>query len=246
MGVDLVTDSVGGFLVPRAFVAERFKPLEVRFHIQSVNHLTPRAQKCKVVYMNEGGAHETVELDPESIDTSAAQRKARIRAGMMEAFAEGVRRCLSNPPDTWRVRKAADRVWQIVDAEGGDRGGRYATKRLALAALASGRPQRKWRDRVDWYLGQSSDPRTRELAADERAIVSQVVSELDLIEWSDQDNVRYCIEVTRAGRLEVHLFGADSYDLWGYDAAGKYSGPHDRAPFQCSPFHTEHDDEVSA
>lgn len=42
------------------------------------------------------------------------------------------------------------------------------------------------------------------------------------------------------GELAEHRFGEDGYDIWGYDRDGRYDGVYDHAPFQCSPFPTEH------
>ena len=177
----------------------------------------------------------------DDVEDGGVERKARIRAGMVAAFADGVRSCLSNTQDGWSVAKVADRVWKVADASGADRGARYTTRCAAIEELQGGRLQRQWRDRVDWYLGDSSDPRTRALADDERAAVEQVVAELGTIEWSDPHGGRCRIETNLGGQLRVHEFGDDGYDLWGYDHNGHYSGPHDHVPFRRSPFHTADD-----
>lgn len=48
------------------------------------------------------------------------------------------------------------------------------------------------------------------------------------------------LEYTLSGELQEHVFGPEGYDVWGYDADGNYNPTWDRAPFQRSPFATEH------
>lgn len=52
--------------------------------------------------------------------------------------------------------------------------------------------------------------------------------------------LRVRVERNTDGALQEHSFDEAGYDIWGYDRDGRYEGLHDRAPFQRSPFPTEH------
>lgn len=165
------------------------------------------------------------------------ERKTRIRAGMLEQFAKSARLHFGSHPDTWSVAKAAERSWQIVDQSGVDHSARrWPTKRAAKEELGTGRHHRQWEENTAWLLGSSTDPRLRQLAADERDVVDSVLSELQPVVWTDGAGHRHVIEQASDGRFSDHCFNPLGFDLWGYDGAGKYSATHDRAPFQRSPF----------
>ncbi|SLF57494.1 Uncharacterised protein [Mycobacteroides abscessus subsp. abscessus] len=53
------------------------------------------------------------------------------------------------------------------------------------------------------------------------------------------------IETRLDGCPGEHYFDDEGYDVWGYDQMGSYCRTYDRAPFQASPFRTEHTGEVA-
>src|SRR4051812_13523151 len=105
------------------------------------------------------------------------ERRARIHAGVLASFEEGVRYHFANPPETWTVRKAAERCWHIVNAAGGTVGS-FKTKRVAEEAIKYGVAARNWRERDEWCRGTANDPRNRALTDEEREIVARVLAEL--------------------------------------------------------------------
>ena len=60
----------------------------------------------------------------------------------------------NNPPHTWTVVKAAERVWQVRDNDGGVRTS-AKTKREATELLTSGFYFKLWHDRDAWYKGHT-------------------------------------------------------------------------------------------
>src|SRR6185295_14021852 len=93
----------------------------------------------------------------------------------LQRFESGLRYHFDNPPETWSVRKAADRSWHIVN-RAGDALDRFTTRRAAEEDLANGggRYGRIWRERDDWYRGTSRDPRNRKFTDDEQQIIDRV------------------------------------------------------------------------
>lgn len=107
-----------------------------------------------------------------STTESPEQRRARIHADVLASFESSVRYHFANPPESWTVRKAAERRWHVVNAAG-DVVDSFTTRKDAEAELArdGDRYGRIWRDRDAWYRGTSTDPRNRALSGEEQRIV---------------------------------------------------------------------------
>jgi hypothetical protein len=115
------------------------------------------------------------------MNTMTKDRKARILAGQLAAFEGSVRFHFTYPPATWFVRKVADRRWYITH-DGMNKYGQvrsFDTKRKAVEWLDDSNNQdiRAWRERSEWYLETSRDPRNRKLSDAEREIVQRVLAE---------------------------------------------------------------------
>jgi hypothetical protein len=94
----------------------------------------------------------------------------------LAAFEDAVRHHFANPPETWTVRKVADRYWAVVDQDGNTIE-TTSTKKAADAARTAGRYVTYWHERSAWYRGTDTDPRSRELTPDERSVVATVFAE---------------------------------------------------------------------
>lgn len=99
-------------------------------------------------------------------------------------FREGVERHYASPPDTWRVQKAHDQDWRIVDVTGVHVSyvWSYPTRKAALADIDPANkystPRRMWTARSEWYEGRSNDPRSRALEPWEEVIVADVLQQI--------------------------------------------------------------------
>lgn len=140
------------------------------------------------------------------------ERRARIQRDQLAAFEEGVRYHFANPPETWTVRKAAERNWRLVNAAG-DMLMSFPRKRDADTALEMSLDRqsyagRIWHERNEWYLGTSRDPRNRALTADEQAVIARVL--MDTWEVSD---VGCYWNRTLSGGQRVHIYSWTSPHL---------------------------------
>ncbi|MFC9965610.1 hypothetical protein ACFVH4_15385 [Nocardia ignorata] len=100
-----------------------------------------------------------------------------VSAGM-RAFEQAVREHLQHPPTEWTVKRITTRQWYVVD----HRDARIAvrtTKKAAYSAIDDSTERRIWDENCAWYRGESTDPRTRQLTIDEKAIVTAVLAEID-------------------------------------------------------------------
>lgn len=100
-----------------------------------------------------------------------------VSAGM-RAFEQAVRAHLQHPPTEWAVKRITARRWYVVD----HRDARIAvrtTKKAAYSAIDDSTERRIWDENCAWYRGESTDPRTRQLTIDEKAIVTAVLAEID-------------------------------------------------------------------
>lgn len=95
----------------------------------------------------------------------------------MRAVEQAVREHVQHPPTEWTIKRITARPWYVVD----HRGARIAvrtTKKAAHAAIDDSTERRIWDENCAWYRGESTDPRTRELTTDEKAIVAEVLVEI--------------------------------------------------------------------
>jgi hypothetical protein len=60
----------------------------------------------------------------------------------------------ANPPESWEVRKAGPRWWQLVD-QSGNVLGRAETKRAAEELKVSGFYFKLWHQEARWYAGET-------------------------------------------------------------------------------------------
>lgn len=114
--------------------------------------------------------------------TLTAQQREDIRSMQVENFRQGVEHHYANHPSTWRVRKAFDGDWRIVNADGVHVSyvWSFPTKKAALADIDPDNrfsvSLRMWNARTEWYEGRSKDPRSRKLEPWESEIVAQVLA----------------------------------------------------------------------
>ncbi|MGW5441434.1 hypothetical protein [Nocardia asteroides] len=94
----------------------------------------------------------------------------------MQAFEAAAREHLLHPPSEWTVVRRDARRWAVVDHRGATIA-RRTTRKAARAAIDDSTERQTWEDNRAWYLGESTDPRARQLTADERLIVSQILAE---------------------------------------------------------------------
>lgn len=62
-----------------------------------------------------------------------------------------------NPPDTWRVVKAAERCWHL-DTKDGVTLDTFKTRRQAAEAIADGFTRRLYDKESRWYAGENVHP----------------------------------------------------------------------------------------
>ena len=99
-------------------------------------------------------------------------------SAQMRAFERAVREHLQHPPTEWTVKRIDAQRWYVVDHRSATIAAR-TTKKAAHAAIQDSTERRIWDDNCAWYRGESTDPRVRQLTADEKAIVAQVLAEID-------------------------------------------------------------------
>lgn len=104
--------------------------------------------------------------------------RARMRRRRLESFESGLRYHLANGPDTWTVRKRADRLWYVVNASHGCVVP-ARTKHEATELLTSGPAWRNWHEHDAWYRGTSRDPRNRAFTHEEQEVIDRVLAECD-------------------------------------------------------------------
>ncbi|MEU7631771.1 hypothetical protein AB0C34_17535 [Nocardia sp. NPDC049220] len=109
---------------------------------------------------------------PATADTEPVHVSAQMRA-----FERAVREHLQHPPAEWTVKRIDARRWYVVDHRGATIA-RRTTKKAAHEAIEDSTERRIWDDNCAWYRGESTDPRVRQLTADEKAIVAQVLAEI--------------------------------------------------------------------
>jgi hypothetical protein len=76
--------------------------------------------------------------------------RARMRRRRLASFESGLRYHLANGPDTWTVRKKADKLWHVVNASR-DCVVSARTKQQATALLTGGAYWRIWHAHDAWY-----------------------------------------------------------------------------------------------
>ena len=94
----------------------------------------------------------------------------------LRAFEQAVREHLHHPATEWTVKRITARQWYVVD----HRDARIAvrtTKKAAHAAIDDSTERRIWDENCAWYRGESTDPRTRQLTTEEKAIAAAVLIE---------------------------------------------------------------------
>lgn len=96
----------------------------------------------------------------------------------MQAFERAAREHLLHPPTEWTVERRDARRWNVVDHRGATIATR-TTRTAARAAIDDSTERRTWDDNCAWYRGESTDPRVRQLTADEQAIVAEILAEVD-------------------------------------------------------------------
>ncbi|UGT58847.1 hypothetical protein [Nocardia asteroides] len=94
----------------------------------------------------------------------------------MQAFERAAREHLLHPPSEWTVVRRDTRRWDVVDHRGATMATR-TTRKAARAAIDDSTERRIWEDNRAWYLGESTDPRARQLTADEQLIVAAILAE---------------------------------------------------------------------
>lgn len=76
----------------------------------------------------------------------------------------------ANPPETWVVRKSADRVWRLTTKDGVDLSASFARKKDAEDAKTTGFEARLYADETRWYAGEQVNGwKTYQQCLDERA-----------------------------------------------------------------------------
>lgn len=121
-------------------------------------------------------AIDSEELAPDSIVAAPANTTTPDSA-RRRAFEQAVREHLQHPPTEWTVKRITARQWYVVD----HRDARIAvrtTKKAAHAAIDDSTERRIWDENCAWYRGESTDPRTRQLTTEEKAIVAAVLVEI--------------------------------------------------------------------
>lgn len=111
----------------------------------------------------------------------SANEPAKALSPQMQAFERAAREHLLHPPSEWTVVRRDARRWDVVD----HREARIATRttrKAARAAIDDSTERRTWEDNRAWHLGESIDPRDRQLTADEQLIVAAILAERDATE----------------------------------------------------------------
>jgi hypothetical protein len=104
--------------------------------------------------------------------------RARMRRRRLASFESGLRYHLANGPDTWTVRKKADKLWHVVNASR-DCVVSARTKQQATALLTGGAYWRIWHEHDAWYRGTSRDPRNRTFTEEEQEVIKRVLAAHD-------------------------------------------------------------------
>ena len=102
----------------------------------------------------------------------------------MRPFEQAVREHVQHPPTEWTIKRITARPWYVVGPP------RRADRRSnheegGNSAIDDSTERRIWDESCAWYRGESTDPRTRELTTDEKAIVAEVLVEIASSEGAD-------------------------------------------------------------
>ncbi|WP_280248363.1 MULTISPECIES: hypothetical protein [Nocardia] len=116
------------------------------------------------------------QLNP-NIAGTAPHENSTVLPAHMQAFERAAREHLQHPPTEWTVKRITARRWDIVDHRGATMATR-PTKKAAHAAINDSTERRIWDENCAWYRGESTDPRVRQLTADEKAIITRVLAEI--------------------------------------------------------------------
>lgn len=111
----------------------------------------------------------------------ATERRERFRRQHLEQFRSSVEWHFDNPPNTWALRKVAERAWRTETLDGATIQS-FTTKREGARSLdltgdwhQFSPYVREYFDRQLWYLGYCRDPRSRQLTEDEQRVVAEVL-----------------------------------------------------------------------
>ena len=142
---------------------------------QGIPHTDERA-------VHYSGTTGVVDFTSERLTLNAADAKpagnSMVLPAHLQAFENAVRQHLQHPPTEWTVKRITGRRWAVVDHCGATIATR-PTKKAAQSAIDDSAERRIWDQNCAWYRGESTDPRVRQLTAEEKAVVARVLIEID-------------------------------------------------------------------